>query len=512
MTERTSGILLHPTSLPGPFGSGDLGSNAYLFVDWLVGAGQTYWQVLPMGEIGPGNSPYMSSSAFAGNVLLIDLYELAYQGWLDDEDLIPHPEFCDDHIDFGLQGSFRTERLRRAAKRFFASGDKAMYSEYAEFCMTEGEWLDDYALFMTLSEQHGGSWSQWPVDLAHREQPALQLVRAESIEKINFWKFCQWCFSRQWLQLKSFANERGVQFIGDVPIFVAYQSADVWAHQELFQLDESGNPVVVAGVPPDYFSETGQLWGNPLYRWDVHESTGFAWWIKRLQHAFHHFDRVRIDHFRGFASYWEVPANEITAISGRWMPGPGAKLFEAFQNAFLELPIIAEDLGVITQDVIDLRNQFQLPGMRILQFAFAEDNSNLFLPHNYIPNTIAYTGTHDNDTMAGWWDSASERERAFLRQYLGKDVIDVPWDMLAMLSASVANTVIFPLQDVLCLSGKHRMNFPGKPEGNWEWRFIWEQLQPWQTIKLAKMTRANGRHSVCSEHLIEEGFQESKVG
>lgn len=499
INDRTSGILLHPTSLPGPFGAGDLGANAYLFVDWLIGAGQTWWQVLPLGEIGPGNSPYMSLSAFAGNVLLIDLHDLAHQGWLEPSELIPDPAFRDDRVDFSVQGSFRLERLRRAARRFFASDDVAMNNAYAEYCLIECEWLNDYALFMTIAEQQDyRHWNQWPAALADRETQALLLLEAISAEKIEFWKFCQWCFSRQWIQLKIYANERGVKLIGDVPIFVAYQSADVWAHRELFELDEAGCPAVVAGVPPDYFSKTGQLWGNPLYRWDVHESTGYAWWIRRLQYALSNFDQVRIDHFRGFADYWEVPASESTAINGRWMPGPGAKLFEAFAKAFPRLPIIAEDLGVITPDVAELRDRFNLPGMRILQFAFAEDRTNLFLPHNYIRNTIAYTGTHDNDTLIGWWDTASEQEKTFARAYFGKEEVNVPWDMIAALSASVANTVIFPMQDVLCLAGEHRMNYPGSPEGNWEWRFSWAQVQPWQTIKLAKITADYDRSRPCT--------------
>ncbi|OGT23194.1 MAG: 4-alpha-glucanotransferase, partial [Gallionellales bacterium RIFOXYB12_FULL_54_9] len=388
INERTSGVLLHPTSLPGQFGAGDLGANAYHFVDWLLGAGQTYWQVLPLGEIGPGNSPYMSSSAFAGNVLLIDLDDLAHQGWLGAEDLIPDPGFSHNKVDYALQGTFRMARLRRAAERFFSSNNETLLSAYNVFCIAEHAWLDDYARFMTLAEQHGWChWNEWPSALANREAHALMQLDAECAGQINFWKFCQWCFFRQWMQLKHYANERGVKLIGDVPIFVAYQSADVWSHRELFELDESGTSTVVAGVPPDYFSETGQLWGNPLYRWDEHEKTAYAWWIKRMQHAFVHFDWVRVDHFRGFAAYWEVPAGELTAINGRWMPGPGAKLFEAFENAFVELPIIAEDLGVITPDVAELRDKFKLPGMRILQFAFAEDKTNLFLPHNYIPNT-----------------------------------------------------------------------------------------------------------------------------
>lgn len=498
MNKRSSGILLHPTSLPGPFGAGDLGANAYLFVDWLAAAGQSFWQVLPLGEIGPGNSPYMSSSAFAGNVLMIDLNELAHQGWLDAHALVPHPEFRAERVNFALQAPFRLEHLRHAAQRFFAAGSDAMRRAYDDFCVAEGEWLNDYARFMTIAEQQEWrNWNLWPQQLACREIQAMELLDAVFADKINFWKFCQWCFTRQWLQLKSYANQHGVKLIGDVPIFVAYQSADVWAHRDLFELDEAGNPTVVAGVPPDYFSETGQLWGNPLYRWDVHQSTNYAWWIRRLRFALANFDQVRIDHFRGFADYWEVPAGETTAINGRWMPGPGALLFEAFARAFPDLPIIAEDLGVITEEVADLRDKFALPGMRILQFAFAEDRSNHFLPHNYVANTVAYTGTHDNDTTTGWWSNASEREREFARAYFGSVEPDVPWEMMRALSDSVANTVIFPMQDVLCLSGEHRMNYPGRAEGNWEWRFSWDQVQPWQTMRLEKITASSGRLQRC---------------
>lgn len=504
ITDRASGILLHPTSLPGPFGAGDLGANAYLFIDWLKGAGQTYWQVLPLGEIGPGNSPYMSSSAFAGNVLLIDLQDLATRGWLSAEDLIADPGFSADRVDFSLQGPFRLARLRRAARQFFASSHGSAHEAYAHFCLTECEWLEDYARFMTiLEQQEGRGWNQWPEVYARRSPQALAVLDEVSQVKISFWKFCQWCFYRQWTQLKTYANARGVKLVGDVPIFVAFQSADVWAHPDLFELDEAGCPSVVAGVPPDYFSETGQLWGNPLYRWEAHESTGYAWWIRRLASALANFDQVRIDHFRGFAAYWEVPADESTAINGRWMPGPGAKLFEAFASAFAELPIIAEDLGVITPDVAQLRDQFNLPGMRILQFAFGDDRSNAFLPHNYIANTIAYTGTHDNDTTLGWWNTATEHEHHFAQEYFAKESVDVPWDMISALSASVANTVIFPMQDVLCLSGEHRMNYPGRAEGNWEWRFTWEQVQPWQTIKFANITACNKRTLPCIDAACE---------
>jgi 4-alpha-glucanotransferase len=494
LTDRASGILLHPTSLPGPYGAGDFGPDAYKFVDWLVGAGQTYWQVLPLGDIGPGNSPYMSSSAFAGNILLIDLNDLKEKGWLEAEDIVPSSDFRADRIDFQAVQKFRRARLRRAAQAFLSNPRSSIYGEYLEFCDAEKEWLDDYALFMTINGiQNGLVWNHWPEELAKRTSKALGRVVESATDEINFWKFCQWSFSRQWAKLKAYANERGVRIIGDVPIFVAYHSADVWAHQDLFELDAKGNPLVVAGVPPDYFSETGQLWGNPLYRWRVHEASHFSWWIARLRHALRLADLVRIDHFRGFAAYWEVPATEKTAIGGSWKPGPGARLFEAFREALGSLPIIAEDLGVITPDVVELREKFALPGMRILQFAFGEDESHYFLPHNYIPNCIAYTGTHDNDTSLGWWNAASANERLFAQRYLNSDGHDIHWNMIDALSSSKSNTVIFPMQDVLGLAGEHRMNYPGHQNGNWEWRFTWDMVRPDSRAALLKITVDHNR-------------------
>ena len=494
LTDRASGILLHPTSLPGALGAGDFGPDAYKFVDWLVSAGQTYWQILPLVEIGPGNSPYMSSSAFAGSILLIDLVELSSHGWLSSEYLTPHPDFRPDQVDFTRLRPFRIERLRRAAKNFFAGSHDNMHREYTEFCLTEKKWLEDYALFMAIAERENWrEWSRWPKELVDREPQALHMMGNTCADEIGFWKFCQWCFARQWSNLRLYANEHGVKIIGDVPIFVAYQSADVWAHQELFELDKNGLPSVVAGVPPDNFSETGQLWGNPLYRWNAHEKTGYAWWIARLRHALQLADLVRIDHFRGFVAYWEVAADAPNAINGKWVPGPGGKLFEAFEKAFPHLPIIAEDLGLITPDVVELRDKFKLPGMRILQFAFAEGEGNHFLPHHYVPNTIAYTGTHDNDTILGWWNSLSEQGKTFARYYLDSDGHEIQWDMMRALSNSVANIVVFPLQDVLGLSGDHRMNFPGRPTGNWEWRFSWDQVQSKHTQALAKMSLEHDR-------------------
>jgi len=495
LTNRASGILLHPTSLPGPFGSGDFGTDAYRFVDWLHSAGQTYWQMLPLGGIGPGNSPYMSSSAFAGNVLLIDLAELSGQGWLKDEELLQLPEFELERADYALLYSFRMEKLRHASRNFFAfSQNNELTAAYAEFCHSEKEWLNDYSLFMTLNEQFGGrDWNLWPEGFADRDPQVLQNAVINNADEIGFWKFSQWCFARQWSQLKEYAIDRGVRIIGDVPIFVAFQSADVWAHQELFELDENNKPAVVAGVPPDYFSETGQLWGNPLYRWGNHESSGYAWWIERMRHSLELFDYVRIDHFRGFASYWEVPAGASTAIDGQWVPGPGSKLFEAFQKALGGLPIIAEDLGVITPDVVELREKFQLPGMRILQFAFGGDETHYFLPHNYVPNSVAYTGTHDNDTSVGWWSSLSAGEKDFAKSYLSTDGQDIHWTMIKAVSASCSNTVIFPMQDVLGLDGNYRMNYPGHLQGSWEWRFTWNQVDSECTKHLARISSDNLR-------------------
>lgn len=495
ISTRAGGILLHPTSLPGQYGSGDFGSGSYRFVDWLVNAGQTYWQMLPLGEVSQGNSPYTSSSAFAGNALLIDLEELARQGWLETVDLIPNPEFDSGRVHFDLVKPYRMERLGLAAQRFFSTTDSNNRAAYDEFCESEKHWLEDFALFKAI-EHHEQlrEWNHWPEELVRRDQNALAAAKLRYADEVDFCKFCQWCFYRQWLLLKKYANERGILIIGDVPIFVSYQSADVWEHQELFELDASGNPIVVAGVPPDYFSETGQLWGNPLYRWDVHEATSYTWWIARVEHAFRLFDLVRIDHFRGFANYWATPAGAVNAIGGKWLPGPGEKLFESFQQAFGELPIIAEDLGLITPEVIELRDKFNLPGMRILQFAFGDNDSNFFLPHHYIANTVAYTGTHDNDTSLGWWNSANDHEKSFAKFHLDSDGNEINWDMIKVLVASAANTVIFPLQDVLGLNSEHRMNLPGTAWGNWEWRFSWSQLQSWHTDKLADLTNSHKRN------------------
>ena len=490
---RSSGVLLHPTSLPGPYGSGDMGASAYHFVDWLVSAGQKMWQILPLGGIGPGNSPYMSSSAFAGNSLLIDLEELRAYGWLATEELLPHADFTEHKVDYDLVKRFRMGKMQLAASRFFAD-QQHHHDEFEAFCSEEKAWLDDYALFMTLSEKFAGKdWGQWELELAHRDNQALNKASTELAAEIGFCKFCQWCFFRQWRKLKHYANERGIRIIGDMPIFIAYQSAEVWSRQDLFELGEDNMPTVVAGVPPDYFSATGQRWGNPIYRWQAHEHEDYAWWIKRLRKKIELVDIVRIDHFRGFAGYWEIPASEPVAINGRWMAGPGEKLFNAIQREMGRLPIIAEDLGVITPDVEALLEKFDLPGMRVLQFAFDGNTNNPYLPHNYIKNTVVYGGTHDNDTTIGWYGTASPAERNFVCKYLRTDAREIHWDLIHAASQSVADIAIHTLQDVLGLGSEHRMNLPGKSEGYWEWRFSWEQVKPVHAAKLYEVTALHGR-------------------
>ena len=500
---RQSGILLHPTSLPGPHGSGDLGASAFHFVDWLVGAGQKLWQILPLGGIGPGNSPYMSSSAFAGNLLLIDLPELQQRGWLAAEDLLPDADFSDTRLNFSAVVPWRRARLEKAAQSFATTATDTEVADLAAFQTAHADWLNDYALFMTLADAHGWQdWCHWAAPLAQREPAALQAARQQYATQMAFWIFCQWCFFRQWHALKSYANARGVQIVGDAPIFIAYQSAEVWANPHLFELDTHGRALVVAGVPPDYFSPTGQRWGNPLYRWSAHQADGFQWWIERVRRTFEMVDIVRIDHFRGFADYWEIPAGEPTAIHGRWLTGPGAPLFDSIRAKLGDLPIIAEDLGELTPEVTVLRNQFELPGMRILHFAFGQggpdDSRNAYLPHNHDANTVVYTGTHDNNTTQGWWAEISDAQRHHVRNYLNlKDEADtdsdINWLLIRAACASVANTAIHPLQDVLGLDARSRMNLPGVGEGYWEWRFTWGQVEPVHAQRLAELCGVYGR-------------------
>jgi 4-alpha-glucanotransferase len=496
---RHSGILLHPTSLPGPHGSGDLGPGAYHFVDWLVAGGQTLWQVLPLGGIGPGNSPYMSPSAFAGNELLIDLAQLRDAGWLTDSEITPASGFNEAQVNFSAVQPFRMTRLRLAAVKFFADARHGARETFSSFCAKTSDWLDDYALFMALNTRHGKTWQKWPAALAKRNPQALLEASETLADECNFWRFCQWCFNSQWESLKDYANKKGIEFIGDMPIFVSAHSADVWANQELFDLDAQGQARVVAGVPPDYFSATGQHWGNPLYRWAAHQEQGYRWWIERVRRTLALCDIVRIDHFRGFESYWEIPADAKTAVDGQWRIGPGKPLFTALTQALAAehgragLRIIAEDLGIITPEVTALREAVGLPGMRVLQFAFDGHSDNPYLPHNYEANTVVYSGTHDNDTSWGWWKSLAANDQDYVRRYLGICGEFSEWDLIRAASSSVAALSIVPMQDVLGLASNCRMNQPGLSEGSWEWRFCWHQVAPWHAERLAELARLHGR-------------------
>ncbi len=491
---RASGTLLHPTSLPGAHGSGDLGAEAYRFVDWLQAAGQGCWQFLPLGEIGLGYSPYMSSSAFGGNVLLIDLVDLGRRGWLTDTEIEPETPLPDTFVDYDRVIDFRMRRLRRAASGFDTRASVDERADFDRFCRDQAGWLEDYALFMTLAELFPGrDWCDWEPRLARREPGALDEVRADHAERIGFWKFCQWCFFRQWQKLRAYANARGIELIGDTPIYLAYHSAEVWSSRELFELDPDGRQAVVAGVPPDYFSETGQRWGNPLYRWEAHRQQSFAWWIERIRHNFKLVDRLRIDHFIGFVRCWEILATEPTAINGRWLESPGDALFEALADALGPLPIIAEDLGLVTEEVHALRERCGFPGMRVLQFAWRSDEHNPHLPHHHPANSVVYTGTHDNDTIVGWWSGLDEGERHYVREYLGSDCREPNWVLIECALGSAADTAIVPLQDYLGLGSEFRMNTPGEPEGNWRWRFRWSDLDHGLAGRIADLCWKHGR-------------------
>lgn len=492
--QRSAGILLHPTSLPGPYGIGALGESAYRWMDFLEAAGQRLWQVLPLGPTGYGDSPYQSFSAFAGSPYLIDLDQLRGEGLVTGPDLEGGHSFPDDRVDYGGVIPFKLGVLTRAFERFEADADEAVRRSFDEFERTQGYWLADFALFMALKEANGGvSWSSWPVDVRSRRPEALARAADQLAREVRRHKVWQFFFYRQWQGVKRYANDRGIAVIGDIPIFVSFDSADTWAHPDLFFLDEEGNPTVVAGVPPDYFSATGQRWGNPLYRWERMAGHDFSWWIDRFRSSLDFYDLIRIDHFRGFEAYWEIPANEPTAVKGRWVRGPGQPFFDAVASALGELPVLAEDLGVITPEVDRLREQNGLPGMKVLQFAFAGDSADPYLPHNYPRRSVVYTGTHDNDTTAGWYSKAPEAERDMVRRYLGRDDQGVVWELIRLAQASVADMAVVPLQDVMGLGSEARMNMPGEAAGNWGWRYRAEQLEPWIAPALREMSVLYGR-------------------
>ncbi|MEO9101910.1 MAG: 4-alpha-glucanotransferase, partial [Burkholderiaceae bacterium] len=486
LQQRSAGVLLHITSLPGPHGIGDLGPDAFRFVDWLASAGQRVWQVLPNTPIGPGNSPYQSVSAFAGSPLMVAFEPLVEAGWLAPPEL-PTDGFDPHRVAFETLQPWRHAQLRAACAGFFERASPQLRTRFAEWCRSEADWLDDYVLFMTLQGAHEGQpWWQWPAALRDRNIAALADASVVHARDLDFWRFVQWVFDTQWAALKSHANRQGVSILGDVPIFIAHHSADCWARPDLYELDGNGLPTQVAGVPPDMFSADGQRWGNPLYRWDRMAAENFAWWSARLRRALQHADGFRIDHFRGFAAYWSVPAEAPTALEGRWVIGPGHTLFDTLTRDLGPLPIIAEDLGLITPDVIELRDACGFPGMKVLHFAFGGDGNNEYLPHQYPPQSVVYTGTHDNDTTLGWWAAASERERRFARAYLGDDIEpDVHWAMIRAACCSIANTALLPMQDLLGLEGETRMNLPGSAVGNWAWRFEWSQVQTFIAPRLA---------------------------
>ncbi|MCF8241014.1 MAG: 4-alpha-glucanotransferase [Melioribacteraceae bacterium] len=487
-SERIAGVLIHPTSLPSKYGIGDLGKDAYKMIDFLEQSGQKLWQVFPLGPTGYGDSPYQCFSAFAGNHLLISPDNLIEEGLLSTEDTQPIPGSDPHKIDYGAVINYKTELLKKAYETYKSNGSE-LHDEISEFCENNKFWIYDYALFMAVKNYHNGVlWTQWAPEIAFREEQGIKEWSDKLADEINYHKFIQYLFSKQWMNLKKYANEKGIKVMGDLPIFIAYDSADLWANKDLFSVDDKGNLETVAGVPPDYFSETGQLWGNPLYRWDIMEANGFQWWKERMAQMFELVDIVRIDHFRGFEAYWEIPGDAETAIIGKWIKAPGAKLFNEIRNSLGDVPIVAEDLGVITKEVTALREQFGFPGMKILQFAFGKDGERKFLPHNYGENYVVYSGSHDNETTKGFFDNAKKQDNdiyEFAQKYLNYYGDDMRFAVIIAAYSSVANTVVIPMQDILNLGNEARMNFPGKLGGNWAWRFTWDQVKD-HHVKLYK--------------------------
>lgn len=539
--ERSSGILLHPTSFPSKYGIGDFGLYAYKFIDFLKKAEQTLWQVLPLGPTSFGDSPYQSFSTFAGNTLLISPEILRKENYLTNEDLLEIPEFDDTIIDYGVVIEYKDLLYKKAYEKFNLSATKQQKLAYDKFCTENIFWLEDYTLFAALKdyfiqqrniqedinsidgeakvfnenfeifkETHskilsgnivndyyfGAVWSTWPDDLVARKPEALNEWKEKLSDKIKYYKFLQYEFSRQWNKLKDYANTNDIKIIGDIPIFVAYDSADTWANPDLFHLDTKGFPKVVAGVPPDYFSATGQLWGNPLYKWENHKKTKYKWWIDRIKGTLKLVDIARIDHFRGFDEYWEIPANEKTAINGKWRKGPGKDLFIAIKKALGELPIIAEDLGIISESVGKLRDYFDFPGMKILQFAFLEDDikaENPYLPHNVEKNSVIYSGTHDNNTTKGWYKEINYTEKDIIRRYINVSGENISWDFIRLAYSTVCSMAIVTMQDIMNLDSDCRMNTPGEASNNWQWRYTQDMILDEFAERLAYLSKLFGR-------------------
>jgi 4-alpha-glucanotransferase len=491
---RASGILLHPTSLPSRGGIGDFGSSAYAFADFLASARQGLWQVLPLGPLGFGDSPYSSTSAFAGNPLLISLDRLVDRGWIDRSrvDLLPDGL---QPVDYPAVFKRKMPLLFEAAYNFLRSAPANARSRFETFCRQNQWWLEDFVLFDGLRARfHLENWNRWPHELVHRDPEALEKARTEMLDNLDLRRAVQFFFYEQWQALRAYCAQHSIRMVGDIAIFVNFDSVDVWTHPELFRLNADLDPEVVAGVPPDFFSKNGQRWGNPLYRWDVMQARGFAWWVDRMRWATHNFDYIRLDHFRGFSQCWEIPADEPTAIHGRWVDGPKDHLFLKLREVLGGLPFFAEDLGYITPDVYQLRDRLKIPGMAVLQFGFGDPGAHAYLPHTFTAEKVVYTGTHDNDTLLGWWESgATEHERHDAEAYLGRPEDGMHWAMIRAALCSTASLCVVPLQDVLGLGSEARMNVPSRNKGNWRWRFGADMLRPELAQKLATLTEVVDR-------------------
>lgn len=492
---RYSGILAHPASFPSPYGIGDFGKGAYDFIDFLKSSGQTLWQLLPIGPTGFGNSPYQSLSVFAGQPLLISPDRLLADDLLKKDDILNIPCFPPASTDYGAVIEFKNRLLRKAFRLFQKTSNASLKDGFLKFCEQNRFWLDDFSLFMAGKSAHGGKeWLAWDDSLTMLSTSSRTSWKQKLADEIEYHSFVQFIFFKQWFELKRYANSRGIRIIGDTPIFAALDSADVWANRILFQLDSKGSPLAVAGVPPDYFCSTGQLWGNPLYDWDFHKKDDFSWWISRIRMQLELFDFIRIDHFRGFEAYWSVPFGSRTAENGSWVKGPGKDLFAAIEKVLGPgLPIIAEDLGAITPEVEDLRNSFHFPGMKILQFAFSDGCDNRLMPHYFTSNCVCYTGTHDNDTTIGWYDALNDRAQARVRRYMNTGGNQINWAFIRTALGSVARYSVFPLQDVLSLGSNARMNTPGIPDGNWMWRYKAHDLSRELAAYLRELTELYGR-------------------
>lgn len=495
--QRSAGILLHPTSLPCDYGIGELGSEALNFINFLNNSGQTLWQIFPLGPTGYGDSPYQNFSTFAGNPYLISLEKLYQEDLLTKSDLALMPMSNPNQVDFGSIFKNKLKVLRIAYENIKKSG-KSLVDECGNFCDDNSDWLEDYALFMAVKNYHKGvHWKEWEKEIAFRENDAVSKWKNMLLDEVGFQKFMQFKFFSQWKIVKDYASKKGIQIIGDLPIFVAYDSSDVWANKQLFTVDDKGKLETMAGVPPDYFSPTGQLWGNPLYRWDEMKKDNFLWWRKRLEKMYEQVDIVRIDHFRGLEAYWEIPGDAENAINGRWVKAPGKELFTVFQETFGDIKILAEDLGVITTEVEELRDSFNLPGMKILQFGFGENGDKNFLPHNHIKNCCVYTGSHDNNTTRGFFENEKLSNSGiyeFAQKYLNYYGDDLCYATIVAAYQSVANIVVIPMQDILNLGTEARMNFPSKLGDNWMWRFTWSQVDADLSRRFLELTKLYQRY------------------